>query len=331
MHRGETSSRAESALVELDLAIGTECCATEAEPAPVVIVHAPRAGSTLLYQMLIHGCVVDFLPNLVNDETPEQPLVGLAIRSAVAPRPPVSFSSRFGKTDGRWGPSEASAVHAHWFGGGHPSELVSSEFPSPAAVQSMQRTLVGARRLSGAELVLKNAWNSFRIRAIAEALPEARFVWLRRSVVDAAVSDLRARHQTKGDLHAWNSATPAGVDRLRALPPWQQVVENQLAFAASISAALADVDPRRWAAIWYEDLVDTPEKELVRLCDQLALPVRPDARATWASIERPNDRADPPEWLGESRSLMEAHVAAQRSRYAPVLREAECRGASWTS
>lgn len=297
-----------------DELIGAEA---HAEPAPIVIVHAPRAGSTLLYQLLVTGFAVDYLPNVVNELTPSAPLVGLASRIALGVDAPVDFESHFGKTAGPWGPSEASSVHAAWFGGGHPSETVSASFRSRQAADAMRDTLAGARRLSGVEMVLKNAWNSFRIRAICDVLPRARFVWIRRDVVEAAASDLLARQVTKGDLHAWNSATPASVERLRSLPPWRQVAENQLAYAEAIARGLEPVSDDRWADVWYEDLVADPWELASRLADRLDVPtfadrVRRDDTIVLASRA---ERSPLPEWLIEARSSIARHVSSESERY----------------
>ena len=308
-------------LAALDEVIGPVADDLDGEPSPIVIVHAPRAGSTLLYQLFVLGAAVDYLPNLVNGLTPTTPLVGLALRAGVGAWAPVSYGSRFGKTEGPWGPSEASNVHVVWFGGGHPSEVVSSNFCSPAAAAAMRRTLQGARGLSGAELVLKNAWNSFRIQAIAEEFPSARFVWLRRDVREAASSDLLARWITKGDLESWNSATPARVEDLRRLEPWHQCVENQLAFAQSISAALSGLDPHRWVSVWYEDLVTDPSAVMGSLCQRLGVTGVHRCSSIWRASRdaRRLPAPDRPAWFGEARDTIREHVAAAPERYAITM------------
>ena len=160
---------------------------------------------------------------------------------------------------------------SYWFGGGHPSALVSNTIRD-GMKEHFVKTFTAAEILFGRPLVIKNAWNCFRIEFLAQALPRSRFIWIRRDVAAAAKSDLSARYQTKGDPAAWNSATPANVDKLRRLPPIAQVVENQYAFDRAISRALDAQASHRWAQLWYEDFRASPEATLEGLAKALDFP-----------------------------------------------------------
>lgn len=231
-------------------------------PSPIFILGAPRTGSTLLYQALCSRFALPYIANLTNDRFARTPIVGLAIQKSV-PRA-IDFRSRYGKTDGPFQPSEASAVMSHWFGGGHPSQLVSSSIRDGAETH-FKMTLAGAEAMFKAPLLMKNPWNCFRIRYLARALPKARFIWIRRDIAESAKSDLSARYATKGSPQIWNSATPANVDSLRTLPPTAQVVENQHEFSRAIAEALKESAGNRWAEAWYEDFCADPDGQVARL------------------------------------------------------------------
>ena len=160
----------------------------------------------------------------------------------------------------------------HWFGGGHPSALMSARI-----VEGMEphfvATLAAAEGLFGVPLLIKNAWNCFRVAYLAQALSAARFIWIRRDISAAAKSDLAARYATKGSPTAWNSATPANVEALRRLPPAAQVVENQHAFNSAIETGLREHAQGRWHAVWYEDFCTDPEGVLSVLAAFLARPL----------------------------------------------------------
>ena len=146
-------------------------------PRSVFVLGAPRTGSTWLYQAICGGLELPFISNLTNDLFPDAPIVGLAIQKSVPVR--VGQTSKFGKTEGPFQPSEASSVISNWFGGGHPSQVVSNSF-LPGRKEHFYATLAAAEVLFGAPLVIKNAWNCFRISCLATALPSAHFVWVRR-------------------------------------------------------------------------------------------------------------------------------------------------------
>src|SRR5262249_26337941 len=92
-------------------------------PGAVFLLGAPRTGSTIMYQTCALLFRLPFIANLTNDHFRETPIVGLTLQRAH----PVSVGmrSRFGKTEGAFQPSEGSAVMMHWFGGGHPSPILS--------------------------------------------------------------------------------------------------------------------------------------------------------------------------------------------------------------
>jgi hypothetical protein len=225
----------------------------------VFLLGAPRTGSTVIYQAFAEVFQLPYFSNLTNDCYAEHPVVGLAIQRSVSV--PVDWSSRFGKTSGAFQPSEGSAIMTRWFGGGHPSQVVSNTILEGREAE-LHATLRGASALFGRPLMIKNAWNCFRIEYLARSLPDARFVWIRRDVARAALSDLEARYVTKGSPDVWNSATPGNVAQLIARPPVEQVVENQWEFHVAIESGLETEARARYTIIWYEDFLKSPQAAL---------------------------------------------------------------------
>lgn len=227
-------------------------------PRTIFILGAPRTGSTFLYQALCSQFHLPYIANITNDFYNGAPIVGLAVQRGVPVR--ICFESSYGKTQGAFQPSEASAIMARWFGGGHPSAVVSTQILEGMEHQFF-RTIAAAEGLFGAPLVIKNAWNCFRVRYLAGALPEARFVWIRRDIAAAAKSDLVARYETKGSSERWNSATPGNVECLQKLPAAAQVIENQHEFNMAVAEAF-EYARGRTHEVWYEDLINTPDSVL---------------------------------------------------------------------
>jgi hypothetical protein len=251
-----------------------ELGATDAKPSPIFILGAPRTGSTVLYQAMAAAFRLPYIANFTNRHFPSNPIVGIAIQNGI--RVDIGFESAFGKTEGLFQPSEGSAVMTCWFGGGHPSQIVSTCIRQ-GSEPHFTRTLAAVEAICGAPLLVKNAWHCFRVAYLARALPKARFVWIRRDIRDAALSDLKARRLTKGDLNAWNSATPADVAELRTLPPEAQVVENQHAFNAAIGVGLRSDAPSRAVEIWYEDFIADPAAALTSIGEFIGIPLQADA------------------------------------------------------
>lgn len=234
------------------------------DPPCAFLLASPRTGSTLTYQILSHCLPFSYLSNLVNEHFPEHPIVGAVLHASLDASVEPDFQSEYGKTEGILQPSEASYLLQNWFGGGHPSQIESTEFRDGMETH-MRRTLAAVRELTGRPPVVKNAWNSFRTEALARAFPNAFFVWVRRDVADAASSHLETRYTLEGSPEAWNSATPANVEELRQRPYWEQVVENQVEFNKAIGNGLEEHAPDRHLELWYEDLCRDTGDTLDRL------------------------------------------------------------------
>jgi hypothetical protein len=279
------------------------------------VLGAPRTGSTFLYQAITSAFALPFIDNLTNQFFPRTPILGLLLGSSL--REPIAFSSSYGKTVGLRQPSEGSAVMAHWFGGGHPSQIVSSRILEGRETHLIA-TLAAADAFFRGPLVIKNAWNCFRIEYLAAALPAANFVWIRRDIRTAAKSDLRARYAVQGSGLIWNSATPANVEALRARPCWEQVVENQFEFGKAISSTSVHLAKGRFAEVWYEDLVADVQGTMLRLGEQLKLLQGRNAASfhgSPAAVEAESTELDAAESLA-----LERYVDENRSRLHSYLK-----------
>ena len=218
----------------------------------VFILGSPRTGSTLVYQLIVNFLGFYYFSNFVVDHFAETPIVGVALEQSLNPREPVSYESAYGKTNGPWEPSEASAVFKKWFGGGHPSQVVSAAV-LPEMESHLFLTMKSIYALTGRPMVVKNAWNCFRIADISRIFPNAHFVWIRRDIAHSALSDLAARYR-RGGPEVWNSATPANYLEIQKLPYWEQVVEQQYEYNITLQQDLQTHAEGRFYETWYEDI-----------------------------------------------------------------------------
>lgn len=284
------------------------------DPSAVFVLAAPRTGSTVLYQALADCFGLPALTNHANADTPQHPVVGILAshEARLAGNARGDYGSRYGKTDGKHGLSEGSAIFTRWCGGGHPSQTAS---PGVLDAQSehMRATLAAVEAAAGKPLLMKNAWNCFRLADLACRFPEAGFIWLRRDVRAAAESDLAARHAVQGDALTWNSATPANVEVLRRLPPEGQVLENQYEFSRAISEPAAGLAPGRFAEVWYEDFIAAPDAVMQRLAASFG-PLKGMKPEALPAFRMPRSAV-----LSEAeRAGISAHMAQDPARWQPL-------------
>ena len=281
---------AEAALV--DHAIGPD---TGRGCPALFILGAPRTGSTVFFQALVEAFRLPYFSNLINDYFFETPVLGLAIQAGVEKIPQINFTSRYGKTKGLLQPSEGSHVLRNWFGGGHPSQLVSTTI-LPGKLDHIRRTLQAAHLLFGRPLCIKNAWNCFRVANLSQILPDAFFIWIRRDIAASAKSDLLARYEVQGSPLVWNSATPHNVDALRQRPYWEQVIENQYEFSLALERDLNAHTAGRFCEIWYEDFCSDTSAALRDIALAWStLAISADLGVRRADIQRSNEQWSLPE------------------------------------
>jgi len=229
----------------------------------VFILGSPRTGSTLLYQLFINFFPVVYFSNATNDLFSDHPSIGLMLHQQLTSESAVSYESAYGKTKEYFEPSESSLIHTHWFGGEQPAQINSKDF-LPEKAEHFELTMRSIWGMFNKPILIKNAWNCFRIDALAKRLKHAHFIWIRRDIVQSAVSDLRSR-KFHGSATIWNSATTANYKEIQLLKPWQQVIEQQYEYNNTIGADLKRFAPDRYLEIWYEDICDDVESQVSML------------------------------------------------------------------
>jgi len=226
-------------------------------PRPIFVVCAPRVGSTLIYQALTNVFNFSYFSNSTNDLFSRTPALGV-LRECIGQSNQYLLSYFSRKTAGLRESSEASAIFGNWFGGGHPSEIVSATAIDTKKVRHIRKTFSAIKAITERETVSKNPWNSFRIKSLHEYFPQAVFVWIRRSIESAAISDLENRIARGDPAKIWNSATTHNYKEIQERPYEEQVVLQQYHYSLSIQESLKQIDSSQVFEIWYEDLCSKP-------------------------------------------------------------------------
>ncbi len=125
-------------------------------------------------------------------------------------------------------------------------------------LRGLRRSVARFGAEAGRPLVFKSLFCSLRLEPIAAALPEALFVVIERDLLENARSLLASRMRRSGGYAEWWSAEPPGIERLRALPPEQQVVEQIRGIRAVIASARETIGADRFLNVDYESLCEDP-------------------------------------------------------------------------
>jgi hypothetical protein len=220
---------------------------------PLLVVGAPRSGSTLLYQLLVERFDVGYLSNLHCRLFGAPSFVERLARGRLTPGG-GTYSSVHGRTSGGRAPSECGEYWYRFFRKSPQYTPVAEA--DPARLRRLRAAVRALGNAAGRPLVFKNLVCSLRLGPIGNALPEAVFVFIRRDLVDNAHSLLASRLRIHGDYASWWSVEPPAVERLSGLPPHEQVVEQVRAVEAVIEADREYLGRERFLELRYEDVCD---------------------------------------------------------------------------
>jgi len=247
---------------------------------PLIILSAPRAGSTLLFETLAQAAGV----YSIGGESHQ------LIESIAALRPGrgVVASNRLTR-------AEASSTIVEELRRRFAARLLDRAGLPPAG---------GAR----ARFLEKTPKNALRVPFLLEVFPDAQFIFLQREPranLSSMMEAWRAQgwityRQLPGWPGPWSLLLPPGYERLQGRP-LEEVVAFQWRVAnETILDDLAHLPRGRWTTVRYEALIASPRAEIGRLLDFAGLAM--DERLE-AYLERPlplskhtQTKPDPEKW-----------------------------------
>ena len=292
----------------------------------VLVVGAPRSGTTLMTQWLAASGAFAYPTNLLSRFS-FAPALGARIQRlltdpAFAFRDELfdlgggfDFSSQLGKTRGALAPNEL------WYFWRRFVPVV-----EPRALEPDERAgidLDGLRRELGAleaaierPLAAKGMILQYDLDLFAPALSTALFLFVRRDPVHNAQSLLQARERFWGDRARWYSCMPRETDALKTLDPHRQVAGQVHFTNLAIERGLAAVGDERGLAVDYEAFCADPQAAWSALRGRLAgaaeLPARHPGPARFDTTNTDRLPADDVRALEQAFAELEGSEALPR-------------------
>ncbi|MCB2134352.1 MAG: sulfotransferase, partial [Rhodobacteraceae bacterium] len=213
------------------------------------------------HQLLIQNLPVAYVTNLAS-LMPHSAAAGAAPLTASIANASVRLQSYYGRTRALSGPSDGLEFWDRWFGPDR--RAVPTQIP-PEAAAAMRFFFGRLEQKTGRPVVAKNNNLMASAHLVAEVLPTARFVCLRRDPVYLGQSLLKARK----DIHG-TSDISYGIDDLASAPnmPVDAVEDvcRQVRFYDELQQRqAARLGRDRFIVIGYEDLCRDPAAVVKRL------------------------------------------------------------------
>lgn len=234
----------------------------------VLIVGPPRSGSTLLYQTMARYADVSYLSNL-SDLFPRSPITATSLLQRRKRQRRKNFSNYYGQTVGLASPNDGFAVWNRWLGR---DRYLTPDVLDAVSHDNMRRFFAAWSAEFGKPFLNKNNRNAFCLSLLAETLPAAKFVIIRREPLFVAQSLIEARAQVQGAKEIpWGLASTE--DHVVADEPLgyvNDVCDQLIKIKNRLREQQAAVDPQRCVETTYELFCENPKRELQRIAEHIS-------------------------------------------------------------
>ena len=164
----------------------------------LLVVGAPRSGTTLIDQTLAHFTEVSYFSNLT-DLFPRAPITATRMFSKRFGAKTSNFQSYYGQTGRLSDPNDGFSIWNRWLGS---DRYTTPSHFSAKTVREMQHFFQAWTATFGLPFLNKNNRNTSCIALLAEAIPQAQFVVVRRDPHYVAQFNRRYKAPLPAERHA---------------------------------------------------------------------------------------------------------------------------------
>lgn len=234
----------------------------------VLIVGAPRSGTTVLLQWLAATGCFAYPTNLLS-RFYGAPAVGARIQLLLTDerygfrdelfdlRGGTGFTSDLGKTRGALAPNEFWYFWRRFLPADGFRKLSAGELAKVDGA-SLRQELAAMEAVFDRPFAMKAAILQYDLAALARFLPNAFFLHVEREPVYNVQSLLEARVKFFGDREHWYSVRPPGHEALLGEDPVRQVAGQVALTEKSLARERAELDDARSLDVRYESFCEDP-------------------------------------------------------------------------
>ena len=232
----------------------------------LLVVGAPRSGTTLIDQTLAHCMEVSYFSNLT-DLFPRAPLTATRLFSTRFGAKTTNFQSYYGQTSRLSDPNDGFSIWNRWLGS---DRYTTPSHFSVKTVREMQQFFQAWTATFGLPFLNKNNRNTSCIALLAEAIPQAQFVVVRRDPHYVAQSLIHAREEVQGDKRAvWGLQSRSVHAAHDPLGYVDDICDQLIDIENRLQSQIKQVDSSRIHPIQYETFCRNPAIFLKSLHDKI--------------------------------------------------------------
>ena len=229
----------------------------------LLVIGSPRSGTTLVYQTLARYLNVSCFQNLTSF-FPRSAIAGTKRFGWLAGTARADFENFYGQTAGLGGPNDGFAIWNQWLGDDRYAPRTDLNADEMA---SMRRFFDAWCGTFGKPFLNKNNRNTTCVTQLARALPNARFIVVRRNPLLVAQSLIAAREKVQGDKTVgWGLMAKESSDQQDALSYVDDVCEQIIGIERDLDEQLSQIPADRILEITYEGFCEHPQLSLREIC-----------------------------------------------------------------
>lgn len=246
---------------------------------PVFIMGAPRSGTTLFMQWLASTGAFAYPTNMLSRFW-AAPITGARIQKVLTDpaydfrdelrdfKGGTDFESHHGKTAGALSPNEFWYFWRRFMPGNEYRSR--DELDRTVDSQTLRTEMAGITDLFGKPFATKGMIFNENIPYMADMLPNAIFVWVRREPEYNIQSLLLARQRQYGNMETWYSFRIRDYSSLVNRPPMESVAGQVAAIHRSVESGLKALPAHRVLTVDYETLCADPGRIYAHLVERLS-------------------------------------------------------------
>jgi sulfotransferase family protein len=234
---------------------------------PIIFVTgAPRSGTTLLSQVLVHHLPVTYFNNL-SALFPRAPIMANRLLGRFLRPPTPTYRSYYGWMRGFGASGNCLHLWDRWMG--HNRYLVPERFDA-ATADALMRFFGAYEAAAGKPILNKSNQLATCATLLAGTLPTSRFIFVCRDRAFAVQSILGAREKIQGSTHAqYGVQDPAYRHQEPQPDPIEAVCAQVLYHERMMHQQQRELGTKRVWIIPYEEFCREPHRIVLRVADEI--------------------------------------------------------------
>ncbi|RWX48226.1 Sulfotransferase family protein [Candidatus Electrothrix aarhusensis] len=234
---------------------------------PIFVLGLPRAGSTLVYQLLVNSSECCYFSNLATTMHLSPVTVSRVTKIIGGQNPPPTFQSRYGNTSLWNEPSVGVSIWGRWFPLNQ--TFMKKNNLNTKMFDELRSTIYGMQNIFSAPFIGK--WQGFNSVSgvMNEAFPKCFFVRVKRDYKSVAQSILKAREDT-GNVQTWFSSRTSAYNEIIASThdPVRQACLQILNLEKDLDDFFSNISKNKKITVDYADVCHNPSGAITKVFER---------------------------------------------------------------